>query len=566
MKKRLLSLAMVLVLCLSLLTGCSQVPELVRLPISETPSSFDPQISGTEDTQSVLNNCYEGLVRLDSDGNVLPGVATSWSISGDGLTYTFDLRTDARWHITESAKKTVFGDDESATFDNRVTANDFVFAFRRAVDPNTASPYAGTLLNLKNADAIYAGELSTDALGVSAQGDYTLVIQLNHPDSGFLSSLASVVCMPCNEQFFEATIGRYGMTLNYTICNGPYYLSTVDSSYGYVELTKNEDYQGEYAPMVPSVRFVLASDQGGTASENTTDILTSLKEKDGGLDAGLVSSDTVTNVTKDMELREYQNSTKAFLFNMTGDITRYRDLRLAFVSATNPALLGASATCSGLVPPTCELVSGELYRDEAGAVSVPTFSVSKAKEYYNDAIEKLKEQAEDEDDVDNQLYKITLACLASDKNDITSVVQNWQKVFGVNLSVEVATYDTQSALESAISAGSYDIAYTSLKVSEFTASSFLSRFMSGNINNVINLTHETYDGYITTAMSSSDTATVKQNLIEAEDFLVRNGCILPIRFDSTWLVTKDTAQGLYVLPSGSIYAAYDIASEHRSDE
>ena len=259
-----------------------------------------------------------------------------------------------------------------------------------------------------------------------------------------------------------------------------------------------------------------------------------------------------------MTVLEYQNITKAFVMNMTSDVTKHRYFRLALATATNPQLLGASGTAKGFVPDTCELVSGQAYRDQAGSISVPKFNMTKAAKYYEKAIEKLKEKAEDEDAIDSQIYNLKVVCLTSDKKAIASVIQNWQKIFGVNLSVELVTYDTQAELDSAVNAGKYDVAYTALKASELTAANFLSRYMTGNANNVINLRHEKYDGLISTAMTATDDSTVTANLVEAEDFLVRNGCILPIKSDSTYLVTKDTASGLFVLPSGSIYAAYDI--------
>ena len=560
MAKRIVSLLLILTLCfgcLTAMTGCDKTPDIIRLPITETPSSFDPQIASGDDAQSVLNNCFEGLVRIDSEGNIVPGVAQSWTISDDGLTYTFTLRENATWHVDEDALETVMDEEEAATFDNRVTADDFVFAMQRAVEPLTNAPYVGSLLNILNADAIYAGEETSDQLGVFASDDYTLTIRLNHADTSFLSTLATSVCLPCNRTFFEATIGRYGMSTDYTLCNGPYYLSSVNSSYGYVDLTLNDTYKGNHDATIPTVRFILASDQNGSATEGT-DILTSLEESEDGLDAGLIGSGSVSQVPSDMTVLEYQNITKAFVMNMTSDVTKHRYFRLALATATNPQLLGASGTAEGFVPDTCELVSGQAYRDQAGSISVPKFNMTKAAKYYEKAIEKLKEKAEDEDAIDSQIYNLKVVCLTSDKKAIASVIQNWQKIFGVNLSVELVTYDTQAELDSAVNAGKYDVAYTALKASELTAANFLSRYMTGNANNVINLSHEKYDGLISTAMTATDDSTVTANLVEAEDFLVRNGCILPIKSDSTYLVTKDTASGLFVLPSGSIYAAYDI--------
>ena len=128
------------------------------------PDSLDPQKARGFEAQSILRDLCEGLTTLDKKAGVAPGVARSWSASLDGLTYTFDLRREARWSN---------GDP--------VVAADFVAALRRLVDPATGSAYARYIDVIANASDIVAGSKSVDALGVAAPDDRTVIITLATP-------------------------------------------------------------------------------------------------------------------------------------------------------------------------------------------------------------------------------------------------------------------------------------------------------------------------------------------------------------------------------------------------
>ncbi|MBV9344267.1 MAG: peptide ABC transporter substrate-binding protein [Gammaproteobacteria bacterium] len=128
------------------------------------PDSLDPQKARGFEAQSILRDLCEGLTTLDHAARVAPGVATRWSVSDDGLTYTFYLRPEARWSDGQ-----------------RVVAEDFVTALRRLVDPATASGYAEYVAVIAHAPEIVAGRAPPASLGVTAGDAATLVITLAHP-------------------------------------------------------------------------------------------------------------------------------------------------------------------------------------------------------------------------------------------------------------------------------------------------------------------------------------------------------------------------------------------------
>jgi oligopeptide transport system substrate-binding protein len=170
--------AAVLLAAVVALAGCSQHPPaplgsvLVRGGGPE-PDSLDPQKARGFEAQTVLRDLCEGLTTLDHGGNVAPGVAERWSVSRDGLTYTFALRPSARWSNGEP-----------------VVAADFVVALRRLTDPATGSGYADYVDVIENAADIVAGRKPPETLGVSAPDPATVVVKLAAP-AAYLPTLLS---------------------------------------------------------------------------------------------------------------------------------------------------------------------------------------------------------------------------------------------------------------------------------------------------------------------------------------------------------------------------------------
>jgi oligopeptide transport system substrate-binding protein len=151
------------------------------------PATLDPQQSGLLAEFHILADMYEGLVTFAANGDVVPGVAERWEISDDGRTYTFHLRPHAKWSNGEP-----------------LTAADFVYSFRRAVDPATEFPYASTLAPIANAEAILAGaEQNLSKLGVVAKDHHTLVIKLNSRTPYFLGQLRGSFAMPVSKAVIE---------------------------------------------------------------------------------------------------------------------------------------------------------------------------------------------------------------------------------------------------------------------------------------------------------------------------------------------------------------------------
>lgn len=153
-------------------------------------NTIDPALNDETYGYIYINHAFEGLLNKDIEGNIIGGVAESFDISDDKLRYTFHLRDNAKWSDGQ-----------------KVTADDFVYSYRRAADPKTASPLSYLMEYIKNAKDIIRGKQSVENLGVKAIDENTLVIELEEPTIYFTDLLASGgVYMPVREDI----IGKYG--------------------------------------------------------------------------------------------------------------------------------------------------------------------------------------------------------------------------------------------------------------------------------------------------------------------------------------------------------------------
>ena len=207
----------------------------INLVLSEEPPQMDSGTATDQVSGMLLGHIMEGLLRYDHQNNLVPGVAHEWEMDDESA--RFLLRDDAYWS------------------DGRpVTAHDFVFAWRRAVDPITASQYAFILSPIKNAMPITQGELPISDLGVTALNDHEIVVELERPTSYFLSLMAFPTFFPINEDFYHSRAGNYATNAEDMIYNGPFAMVhwAHDAS---VRLEKNEKYWNKEAVALNVINF-----------------------------------------------------------------------------------------------------------------------------------------------------------------------------------------------------------------------------------------------------------------------------------------------------------------------
>lgn len=219
------------------LTGGADAAEILRIGIGPEPETLDPHRGLTLGSGRILLELCEGLLTRDASGQTVAGVAAHWEQSADGLVWTFHLRKDARWWN---------GD--------RLTADDFVRGWRRAVDPVTASGIADLLDGVENAVAIRRGEMPPERLGIQALGTDRLQVRLVRPLADFDMVLAHRITLPVYGPT-QARVGNGFAAADMLVCNGPYRL-TGHQLHSVYHLVRNDYY---HRPAVmPAVELVVS--------------------------------------------------------------------------------------------------------------------------------------------------------------------------------------------------------------------------------------------------------------------------------------------------------------------
>ena len=219
----------------------------LAVQIGPDPETIDPALNSAVDGGNMLLHSFECLLTVGEDGNIAPGQAEKWEVSEDGLTYTFHLRDGLKWSD---------GSD--------LTANDFVYSWKRVADPEVAAPYAETVLNMvEGFEAAQAGD--KDALQVSAPDDKTFVVKLSAPCPYYESIAAFATLSPVQQATVEANGDAWAVSAETYISNGPFYITDwVPGSH--IIMSKNPYYWNADAIKLGSIKFVLMEDSNAAYS------------------------------------------------------------------------------------------------------------------------------------------------------------------------------------------------------------------------------------------------------------------------------------------------------------
>ena len=509
MLKRALSVLLCSILVLLTLTSCASdgTGKQMITPIDVSPEYLDPQITSEIGARNIIANCFEGLVGIDEKGEIIPAAAESFDISENGLVYTFNLRKDAKWRVTSDAGKTI-GEDYKTSFDTSLTAADFVFGLRRALRPETKSPYAHALFSIKNAATVYSGKLDESKLGVEAVDDYTLIITLSRPDPDFLYTLLTPACMPCNEKFFGMTGGRYGLSTQYLIYNGPFYISTITDNA--VIAKKNDDYHSEAAVKPSSVYFTIKNEQETRAK----------KVKDGTYEAALLTASQAQELSsvRGITVRPFASGQLSLLFNCKDSILSNMDIRRAISLSFNekPLLeLTGLPVSSGIVPGGLKIGSSE-YRKKAISFDLSENKTA-AVRYLKSGLEALET-----DDIE-----LSVLCAAEYETAVRTVIQDWQSLFGVSFNISVEAVDA-SQLSERVKSGEYQLAVCNLRFPDSTAFGAVYRFTSFSRDNYVKLEAKQYDNIVLKIKRSKTEEQMIKAIQEAESYLISCAVMVPV--------------------------------------
>ncbi len=225
--------------------------KVLSVQIGPNPETLDPALNSAVDGGNMILHTFECLLTVDEEGKLAPGQAESWEVSEDGLTWTFHLRDGLKWSD---------GSD--------LTANDFVYSWQRVCDPNTAAPYAETVLSMvEGYEEAIAGDITK--LNVVAVDDTTLEVHLTSACSYFGSLAAFATLSPVQQATIEANGDAWAVDASTYISNGSFYISEwVPGSY--IMCTKNPNYWNADAVKLDAIKFNLIEDANASYSAYQT--------------------------------------------------------------------------------------------------------------------------------------------------------------------------------------------------------------------------------------------------------------------------------------------------------
>ena len=530
MPKKILSLFLALVAAISLCACGGSSEDILILPIESDPICLDPQVADSKEAKLMIANCFEGLVRLDKDYKIIPGVAESWEISKDGLTYTFKLRKDTHWKLLNSFED-VLPEGYKDTYRTQVIAADFVYGISRALDPATQAGDAEKLFSIKNASAVNSGKQPTSALGISAQDDSTLVITLERADPDFLRILTLPVAMPCHEDFFKATHAKYCLDLKYTFCNGPFYLSrwAEDNT---LSMYKNDEYNGNVKVNPDELYFYVNTEEASVVK----------KIRQRTYDCAFLSEAAKNELSDNDKLSNYstENMIYGLCFNCSDSVLSDEDMRRALAMVTKTSELTANsdnAFTTGIVP-DCVRYGENSYREAAGNVSGIAYNEQQALTLWKKGLKKL----------DITTAEVVITCAEENAPLMQQTIQNWQRVFSTSIlaKVEVKTAEQISTM---IYNTSYQVLYHKITTDSSTVTDTLKKFTSDSSSNIFGFADKNYDKTVNSIITTYSGAAKLNGCVNAEKYILDKAVFLPMLGGSSYAVVNKGVDGLYFAPA-----------------
>lgn len=520
-------------LLLFLFSGCSSsdgTGRIIRYDINQGVSNLDPQFATDETARMIISNTFEGLFRLLPDGSVQPALANSYTVSDDGLVYTFHLREDAFWSAPDREHPS-----------EPVTAYDFVFAFQRLFQPDTVSPFASSLLNIAHAEDILNGTAPVSALGVEALDTRTVRITLKERETMLPSLLANTYAMPCREAFFNSTRGRYGLSAGTLIFNGPFKIQNWDNESS-ISLRKNSVYYGSVVPA--GVTFSIPSAIAKTAEANfisdpvqrflngTTDAC----KIDYGL-AGQVeqSGGTITSFEDTVWVLALNNDPeKARRFSSI-------DIRQAVAFAVDRSLFAGElpdnmSVTSTLIPPAIPS-NGRSFREVAGNAAPLTYSPDLARRAYRKGMEDLQ--------ADSLAFGQILICDEPAQNMVAGYLQRTLQQYLAS-PIGITTVSREELLQR-VSSGDYSAAVIPLTADYASPDAIFSYFRSNSPSNFTSFQNSRFDDLLD-SLSGASAQEQEEVFSQAEQLLLTECPVIPLFYETSYYGAAKGVSGIDFAP------------------
>lgn len=530
--KKILTLAMATMLSISLV-ACSGAKDTsskadgqqtstssdktLKVQFDVEVASMDPQIATDGTSFEAIAAVTEGLYSVDAAGSPILAAAESAEKSEDGLAYTFKIR-DNKW-----------------SNGTKVTANDFVFAWRRLADPKTASEYAFmiSIAGIKNADDVLEGKKGVEELGVTAKDDETLVVELSHPVTFFESLLSFPSFYPVNEEFFKQAGDSFATSPDTILANGPYKISSYEPAATTIDLVKNEDYWDADSVKIDGIKYQVIKEAQQTM----------LAYQNGDLDVATLAGEQVEQFKNDPE---FNNVAAGYLWyiSVNQKVAGFENenLRKAFAlsydkeAIVNNILKDGSIVADFAVPKL--LATGPDGKDfrETTETYLST-DKAKALEYYNKAKQELGKET--------FTYKMMVEDTESAQN-VAQFIQSEIQTTLPGVTIELEVMPKKNRVER-MQAGDFESVLTRWGPDYADPMTYLDMWTTNSPNNYGFWTNAEYDKVIQSAKDGELALNPEarwEALKKAEKTVMDEAVILPVYQKGNAVMIKKNVSGI----------------------
>lgn len=513
MKKKVISMLLAAAMTVSMVSGtvltvaAEETGKELSVQVGPNPETIDPALNSAVDGGNMLLHAFECLLTVDQEGKIAPGQAESWEVDEeDGLTWTFHLRDGLKWSD---------GSD--------LTANDFVYSWRRVCDPEVAAPYAETVLGMvKGFDEAIDGNL--EALAVTAVDDKTLQVELSAPCTYFDSLAAFATLSPVQEATVEANGEAWAIDAATYVSNGPFYVTEwVPDSY--ILMSKNPYYWNADAIKLGSIRWNLIEDSNAAYSAYQNGEVLMIKD---------VPTEEIPSLEGNEEFHvepiigtyyiSYNDQVEPFNNPL---VRKALNLAIDREYVANTLMQGTYSPATNFMGPGwkdtdgtdfCEKANGgQPYLSATADIEGAKAALAEAGYPDGEGLPVLHYSTNDAD-----YHKVVAEYLQ----------QAWKEI-GVDLEVEIVEW---SSFTPQRRAGDYEIARNGWVGDYSDPSNMLDLLYSSNGNNDGKYASEEYDAAMDIARSTIDVAERSAALHQAEDIMMADSACCPLAYyNDFWL-------------------------------
>ena len=484
--------------------------KIIRYVMQNEPETLDPNMNNYANSSIVMQNLFTGLMQIGPDGSLINGCAENYEISDDGLTYTFTLRDGLKWSDGQP-----------------LTAGDFEYAWKRGLNPETASPGAWYLFYLKNGEAYNGGTASADDVGVKALDDKTLEVTLEHPTAYFLDLTAVTMYFPTRQDVVEAE-EPWTKSGDTYVCNGAFRVKEINPQASYV-LEKNPEYIDADSVKLDGVEIVFIESQEAALSAynaGEVDVLDNL----------VIGSQAQSQYAGSEELHSYDLVGIGYYdINCEKEYLSDARVRTALSISLNREVLNQSMMASrpesafAFVPHGIPYEgSEEDYRNTVG-------------DLFAEDVEMAKSLMAEAGYPNGEGFPTLTLITQNDqeKKDVAQAMQAmWKENLGVN--AEIVTYESKVYWDEQ-EAGNFDVCYdgwtgdypdpsTVLECLLLTRNETQCRWLDEKA--------QEYDGLLMEARASADNAARLEMFKQAEQILIEEMPVIPIYYRNSQLLMK----------------------------